>query len=137
MGNQRDLLNIPSPVTPPYARRTAALEVRATGDAARPDNVPQSPRGDARDCHGTHGAPQTPLPDGILVHEALDARVAQAPEALGDELQAGRQAVRLRRVPAGQLHGVRRLLQDVQDSLEDSPGRRLSKKRIELLHNKK
>lgn len=118
------------------------MEVHDTGDAAMPNDFHQAPGGNRASTPRTETSRdtqclQTLLPDGILVHEALDARVAQTPEALGDELQAGRQVVHLGRVSAGQLDGVRRFLQDIQDSLEDSPGRRLSKKRIKLLQNKK
>lgn len=127
----------PSPATPVQPQRASALEVRSSEwrCAARP-SLPE-PHSHAETSRDTHGRPRTLLPDGILVHEALDARVAQTPEALGDELQAGRQVLHLGRVSAGPLDGVRRFLQDIQDSLEDSPGRRLSKKRIKLLQNKK
>lgn len=50
------------------------------------------------------------LPDGILVHKALDTGIPEAPEALCDQLQAGRQVYHLGRIPAGQLHSLRRLL---------------------------
>lgn len=69
------------------------------------------------------------LPDGVLVHRALYARVAETPEALCYQLQAGSQMFHLGRIPAGQLNSERRSLQDIQDSLEDGPGSCFSRRR--------
>lgn len=81
-------------------------------------------------------APQGMLPDRVLVHRTLDAGVPETPEALRYQLQAGRQMLRLGRVSAGQLNSVGRFLQDVQDSLEDSPGCSFSEKRMKLLQTR-
>ena len=79
---------------------------------------------------------QRTLPDGILVHRTLDTSISKTPEAFGYELQAGRQVFHLGRIPAGQLDSMGRFLQDVQDSLEDSPGCSFSEKRIILLQTR-
>lgn len=79
---------------------------------------------------------QRTLPDGILVRRTLDTSIAKTPEALRYELQAGGQMLYLGWISAGQLNSMGGFLQDVQDSLEDSPRCGFSEKRIKLLQTR-